>query len=101
MRSLGRGVAVAVEGTELPALRKRLAAAFSAWLTAQDRQPYRPHVTVQNKVAPDAARRLFEGLSAGWVAFAGCGESLLLWRDPGGPWELADEFPFTAPAESG
>ena len=96
VRSLGRGVAVVVKGAELVALRRHLAAAFGAWLTPQDRQPYRPHVTVQNKAAPDAARRLLEGLSAGWVAFAGRGESLLLWRYLGGPWELAEEFPLAA-----
>lgn len=53
---MGRGVAVAFEAAELVTLRKRLAEAFFRWLTAQDRQKLRPHVTVQNKVEPEVAR---------------------------------------------
>lgn len=94
VRSLGKGVAVEVDSPELLAVRKKLAAGWEAWLTPQDRQPYRPHVTVQNKVTPDEAKRLFAHLSAAWTPRTGTGLGLLLWRYVGGPWEPAGEFPF-------
>ena len=94
LRYLGKGVAVAVDSPELTRLRGRLASVWSAWLSAQDRQGYRPHVTIQNKVAPDKARRLYERLAAAWEPFPACGEGVLLWRYLGGPWELVQDFPF-------
>lgn len=90
---LGRGVAVVLECPGLPALRQGLAASWSELLTPQDRQGHRPHVTIQNKVAPQAARALFNRLDAQWEPFEGRSESLLLWRYRGGPWEAAGEFP--------
>lgn len=95
VRSLGRGVAVTVEAPDLARLRGRLATAWVRWLTPQDRQPYRPHVTVQNKVTPAEARAVLDELAAGWEAFAGTGTGLLLWEYHGGPWELAEEVPFS------
>jgi 2'-5' RNA ligase len=96
VRSLGRGVAVAVDAPELVRLRKVLAARWAGWLSPQDRQGYRPHVTVQNKVDPADARRTFERLAAGWEPFAGRGEGLDLWHYRSGPWEPADGFDFGA-----
>lgn len=94
VRFLGRGVAVAVDCPELVLLRRRLAAVWDGWLGRQDRQTYLPHVTIQNKVEPEEARRLYGRLSAGWEGFAGRGRGLLLWRYVGGPWELSAEFRF-------
>jgi len=93
-RFTGRGVALLVEAPELLALRRRLAAAWAPWLGAQDRQGYRPHVTVQNKVAADVGRALYTDLSATWRPLAARGEGLLLWRYLGGPWEPLGQFPF-------
>jgi 2'-5' RNA ligase len=93
-RFMGRGVLLTVEAPALVALRRRLAAAWEAWLNAQDRQGYRPHVTIQNKVAPDVARQLFADLSASWAPLEARGEGLLLWRYLGGPWEQIGDFPF-------
>jgi 2'-5' RNA ligase len=98
VRFLGKGVAADVDAPELVRVRKRLADGWATWLTPQDRQPYRPHVTVQNKADPADARRLFEWLCATWSAFDGRGEGLLLWHYRGGPWELAGEFPFAGSA---
>ncbi|MBX9627995.1 MAG: 2'-5' RNA ligase family protein [Gemmataceae bacterium] len=94
VRFLGKGVAVEVEAPELIRVRNRLAAGMASWLTPQDRQPYRPHATVQNKADPTAARALYAELAAGWVPFEGRGDRLLLWRYRGGPWEPAGEFSF-------
>jgi len=95
LRFLGRGVAYAVESPELVALRARLAARFAPWLGAQDRQGWRPHVTVQNKVAPEAARATLAALQVRFAPWDGRGEALLLWHYLGGPWEEAGVFPFT------
>ena len=93
-RSLGRGVAIVVEAPALITLRGWLAAAWAGWLSAQDRQGYRPHITVQNKVAPEQARRLYAELAAAWVPCESTGDGLLLWRYLGGPWKLLEEFRF-------
>ncbi|NKQ99580.1 2'-5' RNA ligase family protein, partial len=52
VRFTGRGVAYALESEVLAGFRSRLAQAFEPHLAAQDRQGWRPHVTVQNKVDP-------------------------------------------------
>ncbi len=93
-RFLGRGVAIDVRCDGLLPLRAALAAAWAPWLTPQDRQPFRPHITVQNKVAPELARALFERLRAAWVPRSGHAVGLGLHRYRGGPWEPAGTFPF-------
>ncbi|MCU0491091.1 MAG: 2'-5' RNA ligase family protein [Chloroflexaceae bacterium] len=91
---MGRGVALVVECPPLRELRGRLAAAWQPTLGPQDRQGYRPHVTIQNKVDSAQARQLYEQLTATWQPLEGQGEGLLLWRYLGGPWELVEEFAF-------
>ncbi|MEA2666584.1 MAG: hypothetical protein QOI11_3528 [Candidatus Eremiobacteraeota bacterium] len=63
-RSLGRGVAYPIESAGLSALYAELAHTWSAWLTAQDRQRFAPHVVVQNKVDPETTRRTLADLGA-------------------------------------
>lgn len=92
--SLGKGVAVRVECRALEGFRRELERRFAAFLTAQDAQKLRPHVTVQNKVTPDAAQRLLDSLSREWEAFEGQGVGVSLWRYAGGPWELLREWEF-------
>jgi 2'-5' RNA ligase len=91
---LGRGVAVEIQSAELLQLRKTLAANWDASLTVQDKQGFRPHITIQNKVAPDDARRVFDRLAFAWKMADGLGEGLQLWHYLEGPWELIGEFPF-------
>ncbi|ALN73615.1 2'-5' RNA ligase family protein [Aureimonas sp. AU20] len=98
LRSLGRGVAYEVDCDGLLMLRRGLAAEWKHWLTPQDAQGFRPHVTVQNKVLSDEARHLLEALRAGFQPFEGSGTGLRLWRYRGGPWEAAGTFPFAAQA---
>jgi 2'-5' RNA ligase len=85
-------MAAVAEAPGLGASRARLAGAFAPWLTPQDRQPFRPHVTIMNKADRTSAARAFAELGAAWVAWEGRGESLLLWRYRGGPWEGVGEF---------
>lgn len=94
VRFLGRGVAIQVESPALLALRGHLATTWHAWLSAQDRQRYQPHVTIQNKVVPEVARTLYTQLNQSWVPLTAQGEGLLLWRYGGGPWAFVAEFPF-------
>ena len=47
-----------------------------------------PHVTVQNKVAPEAAKRVYETLLAAFSPQHGMVTGFGLWRYLDGPWEL-------------
>lgn len=94
LRFTGRGVAYVLESEALAGFRARLAQAFASHLTAQDGQGWRPHVTVQNKVAPDVARRLQADLSAGFDPFRFTAPATLLWRYLGGLWEPVARLPF-------
>jgi 2'-5' RNA ligase len=94
LRFLGKGVAIECSCSVLIQLQKNLMQFWKDWLTPQDRQNYRPHITIQNKVAPEEARMLYEQMQTNWHPFEGNGEGLLLWYYRGGPWELVEEFPF-------
>ena len=94
VRSLGRGVAYELSSPKLVALRRELAARWGPWLGAQDRQGFKPHVTVQNKVAPEEARTLNERLQVTFSPFEVRGMGLSLWRYLGGPWEPVGTYPF-------
>jgi 2'-5' RNA ligase len=94
VRFLGRGVAYVLASPEVAELRNDLATAWRPWLTPQDRQPHAPHVTVQNKVAPDVARALHERLLAEFAPETVRARGLGLWRYLGGPWAPVGEHPF-------
>jgi 2'-5' RNA ligase superfamily len=93
-RFLGRGVALEASAPAVAALRARLAARWREWLSPQDRQGWRPHATVQNKVGAERARALHAALAASLPVREGRAEGLLLWRYRGGPWEPAGSFIF-------
>ncbi len=95
---LGRGTAFRLESDGLIALRGRLAEAFGPWLTKQDREKFRPHVTVQNKVAPQEAAALLDHLSRGFAPFDATAEGLQLWRYEGGPWSPVAAIAFQGAA---
>ena len=91
---LGRGVAVALDAPGLHTVRAELRRRWEAWLSPQDLQRHRPHVTIQNKVAPAEAKALHAELVAGFAPFPVTGTGLGLWRYLGGPWEPVATFPF-------
>jgi hypothetical protein len=93
-RFLGRGVAFDLHAPALAALRELLRREWHDWLTAQDRQAWRPHITVQNKVPAAEARALQAKLAAVVVPAAATAAGLHLWRYLGGPWESAAEYTF-------
>ena len=91
---LGGGVALRIASDDLDRIRHELASAFHGLLSAQDNQGWRPHVTIQNKVAPKVARELRRTMEQGFsvrpLGIAGLG----LHRYLGGPWERIAVYPF-------
>jgi 2'-5' RNA ligase len=94
LRSLGRGVAFTLASAELHRLHAELSQRFEGYLTAQDRQKFQPHIVVQNKATPEAARALLAQLRAEFRPFPVQAVGLDLWHYLGGPWELAQSFCF-------
>ncbi len=91
---LGGGVAFRVVSDELDALRAKLSQDLHGLLSAQDSGGWRPHVTIQNKVAPKVARELARSLEQDFrprpLRIAGLG----LHRYLGGPWETLAIYKF-------
>ena len=94
LKFMGRGVMYTLDNAALPALHRHLQRQWAPWLTPQDKQGLRPHITVQNKVDPAVARTLHEELSAGFQPFTAEGTGLALWAYKGGPWELRQRISF-------
>ncbi len=95
VRFLGRGTAVEITAPELIALRTKLANGWQEFLTAQDQQKFKPHITVQNKTEPAQAKITYENLKTEWQSRTGTAVGLQLWHYLGGPWRLANEFIFS------
>ena len=91
---LGEGTALRVESAALQAIRADLAEALHGLLTPQDQAPWRPHVTIQNKVAPRVARALQQQLRATLEPRPLAIRALAAWRYLGGPWEPVRAWPF-------
>jgi hypothetical protein len=92
--NLGNGVAYSVESVELADIRARIADRFAPMLMPQDRNPWRAHVTVQNKVKPPVARALLGQLSAEFRPRALELAGLAAFYYRGGPWEPIAGFAF-------
>jgi len=94
LMDLGGGVAFRIVSDDLDDIRSAIADHFHGSLTAQDAQGWRPHITIQNKVAPRVARSLLAELERDFrprpLAIAG----LALHRYLGGPWEPIARYPF-------
>jgi 2'-5' RNA ligase len=91
---LGEGTAFRIESDDLAAIRAELAEAFHGLLTPQDLAPWRPHVTIQNKVPTREARALQQQLRAGFEPRPLAIRALASWRYLGGPWEPLKTHPF-------
>ena len=83
---LGEGTALAVESDALEAIRADLADAFHGLLMPQDLTPWRPHVTIQNKVEPREARGLQQQLRMNFEPRPLAIRALASWRYLDGPW---------------
>ena len=94
VRSLGKGVAYKLASPALQGLHARLSERFAPDLIPQDRQRFQPHIVVQNKVSPEAARALLATLQAAFVPSEVHAVGLDLWHYLGGPWSLAQTLVF-------
>jgi 2'-5' RNA ligase len=94
VRSLGRGVAFTLAAPELISLHSELARRFDTHLIPQDRQRFKPHIVVQNKVEPAKAKELLSHLQAGFAPLQAQATGLLWWEYLGGPWRLLEQFAF-------
>ena len=83
---LGRGVAYKIQSDDLKGLRRDLASRFDDMLVKQDRQGFRAHVTIQNKVTPQEARGTRAILERDFQPFPARIEGIQLWHYQGGPW---------------
>jgi hypothetical protein len=94
LMDLGGGVAFRIVSPDLDRIRDELAEDLHGLLGAQDGGGWRPHITIQNKVAPKIARALKQSLERNFeprpLALSGLG----LYRYLGGPWERLATYPF-------
>lgn len=95
LRSLGKGVAYTLVSPLLQVLHRELSDTFKEHLTPQDAQRFQPHIVVQNKVTPGAARALLADLERSFHAVEITAVGLDLWHYLGGPWEHLKTFPFS------
>lgn len=91
---LGGGVAIRIVSPALESIRDGLADAFAGMLTSQDRAGWRPHVTIQNKVAPAQARALRARLEADFRPRAVRIDGLAIWAYRSGVWAPVARHPF-------
>ena len=94
VKSIGKGVAYKVESKEVVALHKRLQKEWLPYLTTQDRQGLWPHVTIQNKVTVEEAKRTLEEEKTNFTPFTTQAKGVILWRYLNGPWQWYRSFPF-------
>ena len=91
---LGEGTALRVESEDLVRIRDELAEVFHGLLTPQDQAAWRPHVTIQNKVARGEARALQRQLRLSLQPRALAIRALAAWRYRDGPWEPIRDWKF-------
>ena len=94
LMNLGGGVALRVVSSDLDRIRDELACDLHGLLGAQDSGGWRPHITVQNKVAPKVARALMDSLEREFAPRPLAIKGLALQRYLGGPWERVADYLF-------
>ncbi len=98
LMDLGGGVAFRVVSHDLDRIREGLASQLHGLLGAQDSGGWRPHITIQNKVAPKAARALIASLERDFVPRSLKIRGLALHRYLDGPWENLGAYAFRGPS---
>ena len=98
LMDLGRGTAIEVESAALVDLHGELAEHLHGLIQQKDARPLRLHITIQNKVAPAAARALQADLALVLRprAFRFRGLALSYWREE--LWQLGQFYPFRGQA---
>lgn len=98
---LGYGVAYRIESSALTRLHQQLQQRWQPWLTRQDQQGFRAHITVQNKVDAATARRTQAELEHDFEPFVVRALGLQLWDYLDGPWQLRQRFAFKSNGSPG
>ena len=101
LKTRGGFVGVMMEAPALHVLRAGLNEIFSEHLRAQDKQPYKPHVTITNLGSPSVAQKCFDALQGEFKPWQGYASGLELYHYRGGPWELASRHAFALGDGSG
>lgn len=91
---LGFGVAIRVRSSGLHRVREAVGKALGGEFSRQDDQPWRPHVTIQNKVTPGTAQRLHRALECDFEPRTGAVRGQRVWEYLGGPWKSVRRLPF-------
>lgn len=94
LMDLGGGVAFRVASPDLDTIRDELANDLHGMLGMQDSAGWRPHITIQNKVAPKAARALKEQLERTFEPRSLIISGLAIQRYLDGPWEKVGAYSF-------
>ncbi|AYL99148.1 2'-5' RNA ligase family protein [Mucilaginibacter celer] len=94
LRHLGAGVAYEIDSGELQEFHRKLSQYFHKVLIPQDRQPFKPHITIQNKVTPAASKDLLTELMGNFKPFTVTATGLDLWEYLGGPWRHSSSYHF-------
>ena len=94
LMDLGGGIAFRVVSPELDRIREELAEELHGLLEARDSVGWRPHVTIQNKVAPKIARALKDSLERSLAPRPLAISGLAVHRYLDGPWEKLAAYPF-------
>ena len=94
--SIGNGTAIKIDAPILISIHRRFQERWHQVLSGQDKQNLWPHITIQNKVSADEAKKLKERLAETFKPLVFKAIGLKLWRYLGGPWEpvKAYKFPF-------
>lgn len=87
-------VGIAIASPALIETRAKLSQMFGSTLRAQDKQLYRPHVTITNLGSPKEAEKCFAELGREFRTWEGQAQGLELFHYRNGPWEIAQSFPF-------
>jgi hypothetical protein len=94
LMDLGGGVAFRVVSPDLDRIRGQLAEDLHGLLGTQDSGGWRPHITIQNKVAPKVARAFIANLQQGFRPRPLAVSGIALHRYLGGPWEDLGRWSF-------
>lgn len=94
LMDLGGGVAFRVVSPDLDAIRDELSDGLHGTMGPQDSGGWRPHITIQNKVAPKVARALREQLERTFQPRSLGISGLAIQRYLDGPWEKLAAYPF-------
>jgi len=92
--SLGRGTAFKISSPELPLMHQKLQKSWFEQLTKQDQQKRNFHITIQNKVEPQDAKKLQAEMAPDFKPFRFTVHGIQLWRYLDGPWEFLMKLDF-------